>query len=389
MIRFFLNSLYLDLMDDLSGELACIEIGNGGKRLTYSDELIDRSLPEDWTWDPDDTGKGHHVYISAQTGERSTVHPARFGDPDIPLLPGWDRRLDAWGNLFFVDHNTKNAVREDPRWNPDIDKDTGLPLGWKAVLDHAGKTFYYREFGKMVHGTYVPQTMQNKSLRGKKILKRVPVEGEDPHLLDLNARPRDQARVQERARIATEAEKRKIRDMTDEEKRHYYSLFSAASKEDDLFITFAEAMAHCQGFGLPSGIIPGILTKSDDNQDKRLDVDEYATALHRIRVAIENEFATHEISPPTEEENAVYHEMFKQAKKPDQLVLTLDEVLELCKSYELPKDLTDRVWANADANNDQHYSPNEFAKGMHQVIKEYERREGKLGGEIRRLASSC
>ncbi|KAI1332851.1 hypothetical protein F5Y16DRAFT_356748 [Xylariaceae sp. FL0255] len=51
----------------------------------------------------------------------TTVRPSSFYDESseysVKLPPGWDRRLDSWGNLFFVDKNTKVAVREDPRFN--------------------------------------------------------------------------------------------------------------------------------------------------------------------------------------------------------------------------------------------------------------------------------
>eukprot|EP01116_Phalansterium_solitarium_P000723 TRINITY_DN10577_c0_g1_i2.p1 TRINITY_DN10577_c0_g1~~TRINITY_DN10577_c0_g1_i2.p1 ORF type:complete len:499 (+),score=145.86 TRINITY_DN10577_c0_g1_i2:52-1497(+) len=35
--------------------------------------------------------------------------------PDFPLPPGWEMRLDGTGNVFFVDHNTKTTTYSDPR----------------------------------------------------------------------------------------------------------------------------------------------------------------------------------------------------------------------------------------------------------------------------------
>lgn len=346
----------------------------------YSDETISRSLPENWTWDPDVNGPGRHVYMNDDTEEETTVHPARFYDlirNDLTSLPpGWDRRLDAWGNLFFVDHNTKSAVREDPRFSPNIDVSTGLPKSWKAIKDHKGEMYFYRCHGKKVYGTSVPQTMNDKSVRGKQILKAEPQDGEDPSALDLRSLPRERELVKKNDEPNQENEKNRIRSATGDEKRHYYKLFANAPKENELFLTFAEALNHCMTFKVLPGIAAQILLYSDTTQDRRFDCDKYATALHRIRVSMEKEYSSTQIPPPTLEEKETYYSIFKQAKRPGELVLTLEEVLELCKDYDLPDTLVDSVWRTADTNQDSRYNPNEFANGMHQIMKEYERREG-------------
>ena len=349
----------------------------------YSEDLINENLHTNWTWDPDDSGNGRHTYIATDitNGKYSSVHPARFYDPlsDIPhnLPPKWDRRLDAWGNLFFVDHNTKSAVREDPRFNASIDSLTGLPRGWKTIQDHNDQTFYYRVHGQIILGTWTPSTMNDKSVKGKKILKAVPQDGDDPHLLDLNSRPRDRERLREKEKSVAQSEKRKIREMTPAESKHYYKLFAEAPKQDELLLSFSEAIAHCRAFKILPGVAAQILLDSDTNHDRFFDCDEYVTALHRIRVSMENEYMTKEMPPSTQEDREAYRHMFIRAKRPGELHLTLDEVMALCNSYELPPDLLERVWTKADVNHDKLYSPNEFVEGMHQILTEYQRREGK------------
>jgi hypothetical protein len=98
-----------------------------------SQEVLTQGLSRDWTLDLDFDGQGHCVYLdySTETGGEYSVHPSRFFDAtgNVPtaLPPGWDRRLDSWGNLFFVDHSTRSAVREDSRFNKKIVQATGLP----------------------------------------------------------------------------------------------------------------------------------------------------------------------------------------------------------------------------------------------------------------------
>lgn len=343
--------------------------------------MLCRDLPENWILDPDINGPGRHVYIDTDTGIESTVHPARFYDPTSKdpssLPPGWDRRLDTHGNLFFIDHNTMSAVREDPRFNANIDSATGMPKGWKSVKDHKGKAFFYRVHGKMILGTYIPQTMNERSVQGKKILKAEPKDGDDPRNYDLNARPRDRDRIQKRRESSEIQEKHKIREMTEEEKRQYYKLFSFAPKQNELFMSFEEAMAHCQAFDILPGIAAQILLASDTNQDRQFDCDEYATALHQIRVTMERTYSSSQIPAATPQEKEVYYSVFQHAKKPDELVMKLSEVIELCRSYDLPELLVEKVWEKADANHDQNINPTEFADGMHQIFKEHERREGR------------
>ena len=52
-----------------------------------------------------------------------------------PLPAGWEQRLDSAGQAYFVDHNTKQTTRTDPRG-------IGLPPGWEIRHDQAGQPFF-------------------------------------------------------------------------------------------------------------------------------------------------------------------------------------------------------------------------------------------------------
>lgn len=127
------------------------------------------------------------IYINIEEGWKSTAHPARFTDPDNAIsdqLPeGWERRLDSWGNFFFVDRHTLSTTREDPRFNKGISQDTGLPTGWSTVKDYEGVDFFFRKRGKMILDTYDPTTMTRKDLYHKIFVAKEPEEGEQPRVL--------------------------------------------------------------------------------------------------------------------------------------------------------------------------------------------------------------
>lgn len=104
------SGLPLDLDDVVSFELG---------RALYLDEGtlvrdIEGTLPRGWSCFQD--GDGRLLYAFSDSGQEGTsmVHPAYLSSPSVPLPEGWDCRLDAWGNPFYVDHNTASAQRERP-----------------------------------------------------------------------------------------------------------------------------------------------------------------------------------------------------------------------------------------------------------------------------------
>ena len=125
-------------------------IGPDGTRKTDDYEVITRSLPEEW-FSTIISRPQNIVYINTDEAWRSTVHPARFTDASSEVsnnLPdGWDRRLDSWGNLFFVDHHTKSASREDPRFNKKVDQKTGLPFGMALYQRPQGQGVFLQKAG--------------------------------------------------------------------------------------------------------------------------------------------------------------------------------------------------------------------------------------------------
>ena len=167
------NGVPYDLADNVSLELAKHLNSTGRGWNACSDELIDKSLPSRWRFERDKSGKGRHSYLDTMTGVYQTVHPARFFVEDDPtpigLPPGWKRRIDAWGSLFFVDDNTESATREDPRFNLDVDEDTGLPQGWHRISDHRGKRFLLRGRGND-HYWFLRRACYEKQVYGQETL---------------------------------------------------------------------------------------------------------------------------------------------------------------------------------------------------------------------------
>ena len=318
------------------------------------------------------------IYIDLSTETESTVHPARFYNPEdeksIKLPPGWDRRLDSWGNLFFVDHHTQQAVREDPRYNTSIDQDTGLPKGWQEIRDHEKKQFFFTPKGKLFIGTYKPTTMKSKSLDNKRLMHRAPRDGENPSTLI--KRFGLERSVEEKASTILAANN--APQMTGEEKERYYELFQGAEKAKSSTITMSEALKHCQSFDLPPGELWNILTHTDANHDMQWNVDEYAEALHQVRFQMEKRFKSDGIPARTPEETQKYYAMFENSKSTEKPIMSRREVWAACKDFDLPSDLVKRIFLDADLNKDQKWNVDEFAHAMHEIMFEVKKREGMI-----------
>ena len=352
-------------------------IGTNGVQTQYSQKVIEQHLPEDWTYYPNSSGKQHHIYEDDE-GVESTVHPARYYDPDseVPCrLPnGWDRRLDSWGNLFFVDHHTKQAVREDPRFNRKVDQETALPKGWQKVKDHRGHPFFYTLRGKVVVGTDIPSSMNSKSMEGKMRLSRAPVNGDDPTLL------REKTRRQIEDENMQKAAASVVPMMTPLEKETYWKLFGQVQKASRFFATIEEILVFCEVFDLSRDIIVCAFTNTDTNRDDQWNIDEFANALYEIKFELEKKYRTNTTPPMTTDERRKYHSMYEQYKHPEQPVLRTREVSAACKEYGLPDDKLKSIWRQADLNHDWRWNIDEFADAMHETINEARRRKGMLIG---------
>ncbi|KAK7014058.1 hypothetical protein VNI00_019441 [Paramarasmius palmivorus] len=57
---------------------------------------------------------------------------------DPPLPSGWEQRISSQGRLYFVDHNTRTTIWDDPR-QP---LDRPLPSGWEQRTTLAGRLFF-------------------------------------------------------------------------------------------------------------------------------------------------------------------------------------------------------------------------------------------------------
>jgi len=382
--RFAHNGLPYDLGDDHSEELARMIIGSNNIQRHYSSEIIDRSLPDNWRWD-DPEGTGHYVYIDTKIKADSTVHPARFYNANDEIAwtlpPGWDRRLDSWGNLFFVDHHTRNAVREDPRFNNKIDQETGLPKGWKEIKDHKEQQYFYNEAGRMILGTYDATGMNTKSMVMKKPLTRIPQNGDDPNTLVEAPTPLIRRAVEKAAQAAAErAAATSVPPMTPEEREFYYCLFEAAQKKKPRHISLPEAIIHCSNLysynHLPAQTIVSSLNSTDKNHDQLWNVDEYADALHLMVFELKKNLKTRPFRPWTQVDFEISDAMFEKFKQPGSQVLTVKDVLKACKDFNLPGDLLKSLFTASDENRDRRWNIDEFARAMQLVMHEVEAREG-------------
>ena len=141
-------------------------------------------LPAGWRWHYHIDKRPVYHFSGTRDGlpeTKSTVHPAFFSLPigsTSCLPPGWDRRLDSWGGLFYVDHHTSSAQREHPKDDKSTDLDTGLPLGWTKTLDH-NNIVYYVESSTLM-STYQGSAMKLRSNDEKFPITREPKDGEIP-----------------------------------------------------------------------------------------------------------------------------------------------------------------------------------------------------------------
>lgn len=356
-----------------------MQYGANGTQYHHSGKTIDQSLPRHWIWEPDPSGGTKHTYTDTMSELESTVHPAHFWhheDTKSPTLPpGWDRRLDSWGNLFFVDHNTKEATREDPRFNVKIDPETGLPRGWQVIVDYAGRNFYFQKMNKYVVGTYSAGTINSKSLTGKQLYLRQPNDGEDPGTLIRKA-----GRGAPRTKLNILPSPTAVPAMTGAEKDAYYALFNQIAQTHRSHVTRDEALAQCRAFALAQDTIEKILQKHDTNQDGHWNVDECSNVLHEIKARIDRAAGGNTwLRPMSDEEKHRYYALFETSKRAGDPVMIREEVVTACKDLglraDLPTDFVSVIITDADKNGDQRWNVDEFAEGMHRIMQEVERNE--------------
>ena len=271
-------------------------------------DMIQSRLPESWRLEVME--KPHKIlYINLDEEWTSTVHPARFHDHRSEIsdrLPeGWERRLDSWGNLFYVDHLTKNATRKDPRFNKDVNPETGLPKGWNKIRDHKGDDFYFQKQGRMILGTYKPSSLTTKYITSsQKFLEKEPKDGEKPVISKAGQKLRGKSpntasalfpssqsshanplMTSQDKSLSTVWPKDTNPLLTEEEKLRWYTMFDGAAKSHEEYITLDEALGQSKAFGFPQTVVEEIWRRSDANHDRRWDKDEYATAMHILNEA--------------------------------------------------------------------------------------------------------
>ena len=199
--------------------------------------------------------------------------------------------------MFYVDHLTKHATRKDPRFNKDVDPETGLPKGWKRIKDHKGNDFYFQKQGKMILGTYKPSSLMKKYITSsQKFLEIEPKDGEKPVISTAGQRLRGKtpdatpapfpssqpshADFRNQSLSSVLAKGSNALTLTEEERLKWYTMFDGATKSHEEFITLDEAFDQSKAFGLPQIVVEEVWKKSDASNDRRWDKDEYATAMH-------------------------------------------------------------------------------------------------------------
>jgi hypothetical protein len=368
-----------DLSDELTTEFVQSWRGNMGTPMKYTDTAIDDSLPDDWTWDRDHSGRGNHKYTDRKSGVSYTVHPARFyriGDESPTLPPGWDRRLDSLGNLFFVDHHTKSTTRQDPRYNPRIDKRSGLPSGWNKINDKNGADFFYREIGIQLIGTYNPSTLNSKSMDDKYCISRAPVDGELP--LEMDKEQGDLAdtaandSVQDRDTPSPAPDLLKSEDLppiSPDQRKLYYRVFESASKnvlgEVHPRISLEVAMAQMSQFEVPERLARAVLSWADKDNNGLWNPEEYAQALHMIRNMLEKNYSEDGIPPINDDLEGIYSVAFKTVQRPGQILLDFDDVKRTCQHWSLPQEHIRELWLQSDLTGMKQWNFDDFVAGYH------------------------
>jgi hypothetical protein len=297
------------------------------------DEVIIKAMPAGWALIRDPLGGRHHRYRHLASQREYTVHPARFYRTDdethVELPPGWDIRVDARGTLFFVDHNTKSVSRQDPRYNKDIDKATGFPVGWQVVKDFKNKCFYFIEEDNTFRGTYLPATMNCRSLDYKHALIRKPKPHDKMNTLIARSSgskerfeaPVDQSWIPD-----------SIPKMTIEERKWYRELFKSARVYDKTSsrINRSEAIRQCYSFrtiGLSKELIDFILESTDKDKNELWSPSEYAEALHTMRHILQRQRHEGQIAPALPSEISLYTTIFETCKSRDEVVITREQII--------------------------------------------------------------
>ena len=137
-------------------------------------------------------------------------------------------------------------------------------------------------------------------------------------------------------------------------------------------------MAHCDLLGIPPNLYNDILTEADLNHDKIFTPTEYAAALHKIRLAYEDNSQKQTISPPTDEEVQMYEAAFERHTEADALEIPLQDAIKLSmeEGFGLAEEVIKGMWEKYDTNRDGMLDIVEFCEAYHRIMREMQRRRG-------------
>ncbi|XP_015252089.1 PREDICTED: E3 ubiquitin-protein ligase Itchy-like [Cyprinodon variegatus] len=82
---------------------------------------------------PDSSPSTSSTPGAAETSNTTPSLPPRVPSNNGPLPPGWERRVDQNGRVYYVDHIGKKTTWEPPE---------SLPPGWECRLDEIGRPYY-------------------------------------------------------------------------------------------------------------------------------------------------------------------------------------------------------------------------------------------------------
>ncbi|KAF4634399.1 hypothetical protein G7Y89_g3712 [Cudoniella acicularis] len=262
------TGLPLDLDDICSVELANALFVDREAPL----DDIQASLPSGWQ-DLFDNDTGRPMYIFSSPGERSwktTVHPTYFcSNKQSPRLPpGWDYRLDSWGNIFYVSHHTSSAQKLHPEEDVMVDSTTGLPLGWKEITDHNGIRYYFHR--ATLRATYQGSSINSESEDQTFVLQHAPRTGEVPPIKKALPSPAG-------GRSLTKEQAAEVGTFTPEQVNEFKRVFSLFDQNNDGDITAKELGDVMRSLGQsPSeSELQDIVDEGDIDKDGTIDFTEF------------------------------------------------------------------------------------------------------------------
>ncbi|KAK3734003.1 hypothetical protein QZH41_009848 [Actinostola sp. cb2023] len=106
-----------------------------------------------------------------------------------PLPPGWEKRVETNGRVYFVNHNTRTTHWEDPRTQGTVAADKPLPEGWEMRYTNEGIP-YFVDHNSRTTSFHDPRVTPNAATGGPAYERSFRWKvGQFKHLCQANALP--------------------------------------------------------------------------------------------------------------------------------------------------------------------------------------------------------